>query len=421
MKNKIYIILVAYVLSIVATSCKEDTEYIFDESASERKAEAIEKYEQALKSSENGWVFQYFPEENQQYGGYTYVVKFSENDSVAVWSELMGNLNNPVISLYDVIGTGGPTLTFNTYNGLMHFFATPTRTNYQAYGGDYEFLFLSEEDDVISVKGTKTGNEMRLLKLNENPETYINKVSENVTFLSGVSFSGSIGDSEIEVSAANRNFTFGFTENGTDTTITVSYIITDAGIRFYEPIEIMGMTYQDFTSNFETEQIVSNDGSFVLQLTIPPLNEQFVAGDWYIAYSQLGALGQAYFDVVKQGEDAIGEVLQVAFIGSEYYGSFGFNFISSGYQGLLGIDYELIDEDKVTLVFNFSGEGDGVWYHNNANFAYALFPFGYRTARTFTLTTDDVKSPSYITLTEDGNPDNVITLSASQIVYPFEN
>lgn len=421
MKSIIYIMLVAYVLSIMATSCTEDTEYIFDESASERKTGAIEQYEQTLKSSENGWVFEYFPDEEQQYGGYMYVVKFNENDSVAVWSELMEDINSPAISLYDVIGTGGPTLTFNTYNELMHFFATPSASNYQAYGGDYEFLILSEEEDVISVKGTKTGNELQMVRLNESPESFINKVSENVAFLSGVSYEASIDGAGIQASSANRNFTFGFTENGSDTTITVPYIITDTGIRFYEPVEIMGNTYQYFTSNFEADQVVSDDGSFVFQLTTPPLNEQFVAGDWYIAYSELGAFGQAYFDVVKQSLDEIEEVLQFAFIGSSYYGSFGFNFTSSGYSGLLGLDYELTGEDKISLVFSFTGAGDGVWYHNNANFAYALFPFGYSSARTFTLTTDDIKSPSYITLTEDGNPDNQMTLYAAQIANPFDN
>jgi hypothetical protein len=67
------------------------------------------------------------------------------------------------------------------------------------------------------------------------------------------------------------------------------------------------------------------------------------------------------------------------------------------------------------------GLGDGVWYHNNAGFAYALEPFGYSTSRTFTLEADSETSPTYIIMTEEGNPTNQITLSANEILWPFDN
>ena len=50
----------------------------------------------------------------------------------------------------------------------------------------------------------------------------------------------------------------------------------------------------------------------------------------------------------------------------------------------------------------------------------ALVPFGYSSARLFTLTTDDIKNPSYITLTEDANPTNSMTLFAAQISFPLD-
>ena len=103
------------------------------------------------------------------------------------------------------------------------------------------------------------------------------------------------------------------------------------------------------------------------------------------------------------------------------YPKFGFQFVSSGYGGALYFQTQLTGEDKITLKFASSGGGDGVWYHNNANFAYALFPFGYSSARTFTLTADDNKNPTQITMTEVGNAKNTITLFAAQIAYPFKN
>lgn len=73
------------------------------------------------------------------------------------------------------------------------------------------------------------------------------------------------------------------------------------------------------------------------------------------------------------------------------------------------------------MQFSMSGGGDGVWYHNNANFHYFLNIFGYNSARVFTITADDVKSPSYLILTEDANPNNTIKLIPTQTLYPFNN
>ena len=163
-----------------------------------------------------------------------------------------------------------------------------------------------------------------------------------------------------------------------------------------------------------------NDNSITLVPIIPPINEQFVGGDWFIAYSQLGAFAQQYFAFCKENYlDALGEELEYAFMGSLLYGKFGFNFSSSGYQGLLGYDYELIGEDQVALAFNKTGLGNGVWYYNNAGFQYLLNVFGLSSARVFTLTYDDLADPTYITLTENANPKNSITLFKEQIIYPF--
>nr|WP_320000301.1 DUF4302 domain-containing protein [uncultured Draconibacterium sp.] len=404
MKNKIYIILVAYVLSIVATSCKEDTEYIFDESASGRKAEAIEKYEQALKSSENGWVFQYFPEENQQYGGYTYVVKFDERDSVSVWFEWMGNLNSPVISLYDVIGTGGPTLTFNTYNGLMHFFATPTGANYQAYGGDYEFLFLSEEDDVISVKGTKTGNEMRLVKLDESPVTYIQKVNNNEASLNKANLFVTNDDNVKVAKSSNRNFVFEFSENGTDTTITVPYIVTAAGIRFYEPVDILGTTYQNFTLDPTTKpaRLVSEGGSLAISLIVPPVD--LTLATWYLDISNetgrsavIDMVWKQIFEAnIAQWGEELGSIIVFGDVrpGNE---EFGISFYS--YPGPYRSHYDLsfnsvLDNPNYLDIVKVGGGFNWTWYTH-------FLPFVDLIANNspYNVEMDDEDTPTVIKLT----------------------
>ena len=181
------------------------------------------------------------------------------------------------------------------------------------------------------------------------------------------------------------------------------------------------MTYDSFVYNAEDGTLETEDGQITIVQVIPPLNELFLLGDWFIAYSSLSAEGKFYFDYVKKNLDAMGEELQVAFIGSSLYGSWGFNFISSGYAGLLGFSYALEGEDIITMQFSMSGQGNGVWYHNNAGFHYALRPFGYSSPRTFRLTADDNKNPSQITMTEVGNEAHAMTLYAAEIAYPFRN
>ena len=184
---------------------------------------------------------------------------------------------------------------------------------------------------------------------------------------------------------------------------------------------IDGVEYTNLVYNAADLTLATEDGKVVVFQVIPPLNQQFLTGNWFIKYSALGPEAQYYFNYVQQSIAAIGEELQYAFVGSMLYGSFGFNFISSGYGGVLNFAYELEGEDVITLQFAMAGAGNGVWYHNNAGMHYALRPFGYSSPRTFKLTADDIKNPTQITMTEVGNEAHWMTLFAAQITNPFNN
>jgi hypothetical protein len=302
MKNIIYIMLLSCALSIFTTSCDHETEMLFDETASQRKTAAVEQYQEALKSSDEGWLFQYFPDEEKQYGGYSYVVRFNENDSVAVWYEGMDDVTNPAVSFYDVISYGGPVLTFNTYNPFMHYFATPSGAEYNAKGGDYEFLLMSSESDVITLQGTKTGNKMRLTKMTEPAEDYIAKVKEVSAIIGGVSFIAKVNGEEVLVAEMNRNFTFEYTDNGNDTSIVVPYIVTDTGISFYEKVEIMGQTVQDFILDKENGQLISTEGEVKLDIIPSPI--QFTGTYWVIDTETEANRSAAFMEVYTQVDEA---------------------------------------------------------------------------------------------------------------------
>lgn len=424
--KKIYYLL-CLVAAVLMTACTHEEEDLFSDSSANRADATIKANIEVLTSVSNGWLMEYFPAGSQAYGGYNMLLRFTEDGKVVVSSELYSS-TDAVTSFYAVKQSAGVLLSFDTYNEIFHLFSDPsdpTGIGGNGYGleGDYDFLILEATSEKVTLKGKKSGGLAILTPMQGSWSEYISNIQAANASMIFSKYNLEMNGQTIPVTISHRTLTFTYEEDGDVKSKTASFILTQTGYKFYEPIVIKDKTLNGFVYDAASELFTeTNDSSIKLVPVIPPINEQFVSGDWFIAYSQLGAFAQTYFSRCKENfYDALGEELIYAFMGSALYGNFGFNFNSSGYGGLLGYDYELIGEDKISLQFNMSGDGDGVWYHNNAGFHYLLQPFGYASARIFTLTTDNLISPSYITLTEDANPDNSITLSANQINYPFRN
>ena len=197
-------------------------------------------------------------------------------------------------------------------------------------------------------------------------------------------------------------------------------------MKFYKPLDVFGQEVTGVNYAKDATEFAGENTTVMFVPVIPPLNEQFLQGIWYIAYSNLGTYGQSAFNQVRAGLEGIGEKLYYANLGDEE-GTFGLNFASydgsSLYGGSLFFDTSIPEgtTDEVTLQFARQGAGDGVWYHNNAGFNYALLPFGYSSAKTFKLETDNEANPSYIILIDKSQPTNVIKLTASKVLWPFDN
>jgi hypothetical protein len=89
--------------------------------------------------------------------------------------------------------------------------------------------------------------------------------------------------------------------------------------------------------------------------------------------------------------------------------------------GALHFNYQLIGEESVAYTFALAGSGDGVWYYNNARFNYMINPLHGGSTKTFTLTTDNPKEPTWIKLSDVDNPDNTMILESSRVLWPFDN
>lgn len=436
-KKNIFIYLLM-ALPLMLTSCLKDQEDVFSDSASARSAKYLDNVRKVLASSENGWVLNYYPDRELSYGGYVYTLKFDQ-ENVEVFSELASDDAPSKTSSYILNNENGPVLMFDTYNEYMHFFATPHGSSgaggYEAYDGDFLFIVMNISDDqnTITLKGSRSGNMMYMHRLTgeETAATYISKIKAVKQNMKYKKFEIVFGNDTVNVSYARSiqksggKFTFNYKENGAEQTVSTPVILGLDGFMFKDTINVLGHEILGLKHVPGAEENIPavNDPSILFNPIIPPLSQQFLDGVWFIAYSQLGAYAQRYYDAVQEALTGIGEKLYYAYLANEE-GGFGLQFGSydgkSLYSGSLFFDTAVISDDEVALKFAMKGAGDGVWYHNNANFHYALWPFGYRSANTFKLTTDNLAEPSYITLTDKAQPANVITLTADEVIWPFE-
>ena len=298
MKRIIPILATAVLSAFVISSCVKDEEHIFDKSASLRVKEAMDNAQKVLTSASNGWKMYYYPHPNQDYGGYMYALKF-DNESVTVWSEMFAESST---SLYKMTNDDGPVLSFDTNNYAFHYFATPSGSSknlygesglYQAHKGDFEFIIMSAKPEEVVLKGKRSGNKILMYPLDESPETFIEKAAQNAEDIFVSSFEGTIGGE-----AATAYMDIGYrwatiTLTGSETTVDAPYMVTDKGIRFYNPVTIGSYTLEALDWDSKTQSLVSASGdpvSVSLQGQLPPGWRSYndLLGDYDLVYNDSG-------------------------------------------------------------------------------------------------------------------------------------
>lgn len=433
--KKILNILFILALTAVYTSCTSEVDDVFDKSSAQRMQETLKIDKQILTSAANGWLMSYYG--NTTYGGYNLYVNFKEDNTVTVSNELFGT--SAVTSHYKLEQSSGVILSFDEYNELFHFFSNPANpsgigTNGKGMEGDLEFRVLSASADSIVMKGKKHSSKivMKPAASDFDWSSYINTVEKVENSYAFARYAFVVGENQFITTNSYRCFSVTTTIGENETTISVPYIVTDKGLEFYKPLVLDGKTVTgvSYVSDLEAgaeEWPALNDPTVKMVPQPLPLNEQFVNGDWNIAYSNLGAYATAYWNYVKSGEEAVGESLYAAWFGLDKNNKFGLIFYSlagsSLYSGTLYFTYALSGDDMITMYYNGTADGDGSWYYKNANFNYAVYPFGYNSSqtRTFKITADDLYNPSYLILTDQNQANNVIKLVPNLVLNPFDN
>jgi len=146
-------------------SCSVDNDYIFDDISTHRLNQYIDECDELLVSAEQGWKFIYYPD-TSQYGGYTFLMKFSKTDGRRVMMQCDIN-DEQSVSSYGFNAALGPIICFDTYS-LLHLLADPNPLAFNGkaglgYGGEYEFLILDVKSDCIKLLGKKNKREAQLV------------------------------------------------------------------------------------------------------------------------------------------------------------------------------------------------------------------------------------------------------------------
>lgn len=449
-------LLFAFATIMAVSSCVSEVDDVFDEPSSQRITETIAAEKAILVGQANGWVLKIYGD--LDFGGYNVLMKFNEDNTLRVVSEAYyggigssnyGQSNNFEVETahYKLEQSAGVVLSIDEYCKNFHFFSEPANpaemgANYRGFYADLEFRVLSASADSVVLQGKKHGNHLVMVPApvaESEWQSYLDEVFAVEADMACANYNLIIDGEALPAKISYRNISVTIPGEEGNEYAEIPYTVTPQGFEFYEPTEIKGKTLKGFKyapSTLSYQEM--NNSDIIFEALVPPANEQFIGSTWYPTLSSMGAFGSVYWSAIKeQIMPQLGEQLVLFTFGQVYsgvkssYGDyFGVTFASgdgtNNYWGGMKFQYQLEGEDLIKLAYAGPVEaGNAAWYVTNAYFHYLLVPFGCGTdgnavVRTFKLELDDPKNPSQVKMTDIENADNVITLYANQIIYPFE-
>lgn len=422
--KKIYNLLFLLTALMTYSSCTSEVDDVFGKSSSERIEETMSNTNAILTANTKGWIMKYYA--NTMYGGYNVYCKFNQDKTVTVASEIYGD-GKEYSSHYKFEQSQGAILSFDEYNPIFHFFSEPA--NSAGVGdagkgmlGDFEFRIQSASNDSIVMLGKKHNSKIVMIPMAENSwSDYYNKIVDIENNMNAQKYALNIDGVTLKCTRSFNELVF--TDPETDADIEMPIIVTPTGYELYKPIEYKGKTIAGFTYSEDGLWKCTSDNSVVL--AIPPLADTFVDSAWYVAMSKMSKIGTPYFNYANAGATSISQQIYAIIFGKYTLNEpvFGLTFYSydgaKAWGGAYGFNYKIESEDEITLEYNNKNYVNGDYY-KSYNYHYMAIPFGFTDeARTFKLTADDKKNPSYIIMTDESDENNVIKLLASPVYFPF--
>ena len=312
MKKTTYIIFCILGLALSATSCLKSYVAEFDQSSAERMEQFLSEIKDMLISEQYGWRMEYYVgNEDSDKGGINVALKFGEKvgeevkDTVRViWEEDPSVVST---SRYVLRSDSGPVLSFDTFNTILHKYGTPSSSFYEGQGGDYEFFITGYDKQTksISLKGKRNGKTCKMYPLSEPIQGFIDRIHDHSQNFYISTFEGFLGDKKVtgEIDVTAHKFTayemevYGHDEKTGEPLYDIaatresSYILTDTGIQFYEPLEVFNEKLEYMNFNFDLAKsdttLTVPEKNIKWKANIPEdwLPYDFYEGTWMLTYS----------------------------------------------------------------------------------------------------------------------------------------
>ena len=316
---KRYIILLI-TLSLVA-SCSYKEEDAFEQKPANRTNNTLETYKNTLEG-DTYWQLSYFPKVSRSFlklprmdhsiGGYNIFLKFKDG-KVSASAEFMPN-NDEYTTYFSYQNTEAITLSFDTYNDVLHHFRRTSGQFPNARGGDIELEILEPINNGYSILGRSSATKMTLTKFTGNRQEYLNKVRANTETLKGKGLNTTqIGGKAVTMVLfpSYRQIAFSYD----DQNVQQAFIVTDKGLKFYEPVTVNGVTLDELYINEAKTALTTPDNSVTItfqaapiQITATPMkiwfDQGFVSDKFLSSYNTVDSWikwSYAWYDLKRDG------------------------------------------------------------------------------------------------------------------------
>lgn len=262
MRKLNFISILAFVALVILPACQQLEPDVFDKPSSTRLSEFLEDIRTTLSSEQYGWTLDYYP--GSKYSSVTYALSFTDQKVTACVEKKPTETETSTFALKT---DDGPVLSFDTYNKILHAYATPDSKKYQAKGGDFEFEIRSfdRENKVITLIGKRSRNTCTLRPLTKPAEEYFAGVKSFERSITVPAAAATIDGKEIELYIDNgiRSITIGEKDAPKDSLQTVRYVLTENTFRFSKPFKVGDVEFSEWTYDPANETLNGSGITFV--------------------------------------------------------------------------------------------------------------------------------------------------------------
>lgn len=378
------------------------------------------------------------------------MVKF-DGDQVTVASEQIGPSHKAGIgddgkvvtstSHFKLEQSMGTILSFDDYNPTFHYFSMPNNPDgigdtSEGMYGDFEFRVMKCTPDSIVLSGKKHQNRIYMLPIpaDKTWESYITDAEETESYMASRYYTLEGPDRkdtvDIHVESSGRCLVFTYKDSTNLTqTVVAPYIVNKDGFEFYTAVNVNGYELDGLLKGDTDEYFVfKNNPNLRLATALPTLVESLTTGTWYIRHSSLGDYARPKWDAMLEplktaGKNKTEIKIYRAMLGL-YSNKLGIHMLAGNDSPYYGFSTSDVNEagDQVTLKWMSSQSNrDGRDYYQKYGWKDAMEPFFGARGRTFKLSCDYPRKPTYITLTDVNEPTNVITIWADASYYMDDN